>query len=243
VANNFFQFKQFIVYQQHCAMKVSTDSCIFGAAVAAFFADTPGQSDTGKCYLDIGTGTGLLSLMLAQQTTAAIDAVEIDNAAFEQASQNLSTSPFSKQLKAYYTDALQFEPGKKYDGILCNPPFFEGDLQSDNALKNAAKHSTTFTLLQLLTTAERLLTTDGVLAVLLPYHRVNTFIQSANELQFYLQQQILMRHTTTHPYFRGILFLSRQQSTVHTKELVIKNEANTYTDAFIDLLKDYYLQL
>jgi tRNA1Val (adenine37-N6)-methyltransferase len=241
VANIFFQFKQFIVYQQHCAMKVSTDACIFGAAAAAFFADVPEQADTDRCYLDIGTGTGLLSLMLAQQTTAAIDAVEIDNAAFEQATQNFSASPFRKQLTAHHTDVLKFEPGKKYNGILCNPPFFEGDLQSGDAMKNAAKHSTTFTLLQLLTTADRLLTADGILAVLLPYHRVNAFIQSANGLLFYLQQQILVRHTTAHPFFRGILFLSRQQSTAHTTELVIKNEGHAYTDAFIDLLKDYYL--
>ncbi|MDN3656827.1 methyltransferase [Ferruginibacter paludis] len=241
MANNFFQFKQFIVYQQHCAMKVSTDSCIFGAVTASFFGDVPEKADTGKCYLDIGTGTGVLSMMLAQQTTAAIDAVEIDNAAFEQATQNFSASPFWKQLTAHHTDVLKFEPGKKYNGILCNPPFFEGDLQSDNAMKNAAKHSTTFTLQQLLTTADRLLTVDGILAVLLPYHRVDAFIQSANDLQFFLQEQILVRHTTTHPYFRGILFLSRQQSTAHTKELVIKNEGNVYTDAFIDLLKDYYL--
>jgi tRNA1Val (adenine37-N6)-methyltransferase len=241
VANNFFQFKQFIVYQQHCAMKVSTDSCIFGATAAAFFADDPKLINTDKRYLDIGTGTGLLSLMLAQQTTAAIDAVEIDSAAFEQATQNFSVSPFSKQLTAYNTDVLQFEPGKKYNGILCNPPFFEGDLQSGDAVKNAAKHSTTFTLQQLLTTADRLLTADGILAVLLPYHRVNAFIQLASQLHFYVTQQILVRHTTAHPYFRGILFLSRQQSTAHAKELVIKNEGNVYTDAFIDLLKDYYL--
>lgn len=222
-------------------MKVSTDACIFGATAAAFFADTPEQAGSNKSFLDIGTGTGLLSLMLAQKTTATIDAVEIDSAAFEQALQNFSASPFDKQLTAHHTDVLQFEPGKKYEGILCNPPFFEGDLQSGNAMKNAAKHSTTFTLLQLLTTADRLLTSDGILAVLLPYHRVDAFIQSANDLQFYLQQQILVRHTTAHPYFRGILLLSRQQSIADTKELVIKNEGHAYTDAFIDLLKDYYL--
>jgi tRNA1Val (adenine37-N6)-methyltransferase len=183
----------------------------------------------------------LLSLMLAQKTTAAIDAVEIDSTAYEQAAQNFSASPFDKQLTAHHTDVLQFEPGKKYDGILCNPPFFEGDLQSDNAMKNAAKHSTTFNLQQLLHTADRLLTAEGILALLLPFPRVNAFIQPASEMQFYLLQQLLLRHTTAHPFFRGILFLSRQPSFPRLNELVIKNELNAYTDEFMDLLGEYYL--
>jgi tRNA1Val (adenine37-N6)-methyltransferase len=224
-------------------MKVSTDACIFGAAAAAFFADTPEQAGSNKSFLDIGTGTGLLSLMLAQKTTATIDAVEIDSAAFKQAVQNFSASPFDKQLTAHHTDVLEFEPGKKYDGILCNPPFFEGDLQSDNAMKNAAKHSTTFNLLQLLHTASKHLKPGGVLAVLLPYHRVDEFIHLANDHDLYLQQQILLRHTATHPFFRSILFLSNKKVDSSLKDLIIKNETNAYTDEFVALLKDYYLHL
>lgn len=242
MANNYFQFKQFTVHQQHCAMKVSTDACIFGAAVATDFA-VISQQNPSCSFLDIGTGTGLLSLMLAQKTTAAIDAVEIDTTAFEQARQNFSASPFHHLLRVFHTDVLQFDPGKKYEGICCNPPFFEGDLQSDNELVNAAKHSTTFTLRQLVQTADKLLTADGKLAVLLPYHRVGQFIAMANECHFYVQQQILLRHTSTHPFFRGIIFLSRTPSTAHIKELVIKDGQNVYTDEFSLLLKDYYLYI
>ena len=242
VANNYFQFKQFNVQQQHCAMKVSTDACIFGAAVAADFAVIP-QQLLSCSFLDIGTGTGLLSLMLAQKTTVAIDAVEIDAAAVEQARQNFSASPFHHRLSVFHTDVLQFDPGKKYEGICCNPPFFERDLQSDNEMVNAAKHSTTFTLRQLVQTADKLLTADGKLAVLLPYHRLDQFIAMANEHHFYVQQQILLRHTSAHPFFRGILFLSRTPSTAHTKELIINDGQNVYTEEFSLLLKDYYLHL
>ena len=243
MANNFFQFKQFTVYQQHCAMKVSTDSCIFGAAVAEYFVNKALLADGAKYYLDIGTGTGLLSLMLAQKTSPFIDAVEIDAAAFEQAAQNFSTSPFKEKLTAYHTDVLQFNTDKKYDGIICNPPFFVGDLASHNEMINAAKHSTTFNLQQLLTTANKYLKPGGVMAVLLPYHRVTEFIQSANDHHFYLQQQILLRHTATHAYFRGILFLSNIPGEPTLKELIIKNEMNVYTNEFIALLKEYYLHL
>ncbi len=242
MANNYFQFKQFTIYQQHCAMKVSTDACIFGAMVADTFADKE-LINADYYYLDIGTGTGLLSLMLAQKTKAAIDTVDIDSAAVEQAKQNFSASPFHQQLTAMHTDVLQFASDKKYDGIICNPPFFEGDLPSDDEMINAAKHSTTFNLQQLLTTAERLLKSGGVLAVLLPYHRIDEFINGANEAHFYLQQQILVRHTANHPWFRGILFLSATPAIAATKELSIKNEQNVYTDEFIGLLKDYYLNL
>ncbi len=224
-------------------MKVSTDSCIFGAAVAENFAEKALQADATKCYLDIGTGTGLLSLMLAQKTSACIDAVEIDAAAFEQAIQNFSASPFNERLTAYHTDVLQFDADKKYGGIICNPPFFEGDLSSDDEIINAAKHSTTFNLQQLLTTANKHLKPGGVLAVLLPYHRVTEFIRSINGHHFYLQQQILLRHTATHPYFRGILFLSNIPVEPTLKELIIKNDMNVYTNEFVALLKDYYLHL
>jgi tRNA1Val (adenine37-N6)-methyltransferase len=244
VANNFFQFKQFTVQQQFCAMKVSTDSCIFGAAVAEAFAETELQADnTIANYLDIGTGTGLLSLMLAQKTSAVIDAVEIDNTAYEQAGNNFSVSPFKEKLSIYNNDVLHFNPGKKYDGIICNPPFFEGDLKTGNQQLNAAKHSTTFTLQQLIQIADAHLKDSGILVVLLPFHRVDDFITDAIGLNFYVQQKILLRHTVQHPYFRGILFFSKTNTSSVTKELIIKNEAGNYTDDFIHLLKDYYLYL
>lgn len=244
MANTFFQFKQFIVHQKFCAMKVSTDACIFGATVAEVFAERALKA-TGSItnYLDIGTGTGLLSLMLAQKTTAFIDAVEIDIAAYKQAKENFAASVFKERFAIYNTDVLHFTSNKIYEGIVCNPPFFEGDLLSPDKKKNAAKHNTTLTLQQLLKIAGNSLQENGLLAVLLPHHRVDEFEKNAATLSFYLHKKILLQHTLQHPYCSVILFLSKIKAISTTKELVIKNKANTYTAEFVYLLKDYYLHL
>ena len=225
-------------------MKVSTDACIFGAAVTEMFAAKAlPDEDKEIHYLDIGTGTGLLSLMLAQKTTAFIDAVEIDSAAYDEASKNFNLSPFKERLSIYNTDILNYRAAKKYEGIICNPPFFEGDLKSADAKKNAAKHDTTLTLQQLLKTSKALLKPDGLLAVLLPFHRLEEFIKEASLLNIFLKEKILLRHTLQHPYFRAILILSKASVSISTKELTIKNSDQQYTPAFINLLKNYYLHL
>lgn len=244
MGNTFFQFKKFTIHQQLCAMKVSTDACIFGAAVAKSFAAKALQTDRPTVdYLDIGTGTGLLSLMVAQKTTAPIDAIEIDAGAYQQAKENVEAAPFKARITVYKMDVLLFKTNKKYDGIYCNPPFYEHDLRSADAKKNAAKHDTTLTLQQLAEVANSLLKPDGVFTLLLPYHRVNDFIKEALLKGLYLSEIILVRHSALHPYFRGILFFTKTATTLLTKELIIKNEDGTYTDSFIDLLRDYYLHL
>ena len=225
-------------------MKVSTDSCIFGALVTARFANQALENkESTSNFLDIGTGTGLLSLMLAQKTTALIDAVEIDKLAFIQASQNFASSPFEERISIFNDDILKYKNNKRYDGIICNPPFFEGDLKSADVSKNAAKHDTTLTLQQLLNVVEGFLKPDGVFAILLPYHRLEEFINQALVLNVFLQEKILLRHTLQHPYFRGVLFFSKVNAAIVTREFTIKDIDNKYTAEFVDLLKDYYLYL
>ncbi len=240
LANNYFQFKQFIVQQEHCAMKVCTDACVFGACLARTIIH---QKKEPAGILDIGTGTGLLSLMAAQKSNAMMDAIELDEPAFQQAKINFEQSPWQNRLNIFNADALQFYPGKKYACIISNPPFFEGDLKSGNSKKDAAKHDTTLTLEQLLSVINNHLAPDGFFGVLLPYHRVEFFIEMSLAAGYFLNEQLLVQHTNTHPFFRGILFFSRQNINFGSNELVIKNEAGNYTQDFIDLMKDYYLHL
>lgn len=240
MANNYFQFKKFTVHQGHCAMKVCTDACIFGAFVARQIISRQLKSAN---ILDIGSGTGLLSLMTAQKVQGKIDAIEIDKSAFQQAIYNFEQSPWKDRLTIINTDALLFNSEKKYDCIISNPPFFEGDLKSGNTKKNAAKHDTTLTLEQLLNIADRHLSPQGVFALLLPYHRISFFIEIAKNAHYFLNEQLFVQHTNTHPFFRGILFFSQKKTTVTTHELVIKNEKGNYSPEFIELLKDYYLHL
>ena len=221
-------------------MKVCTDACIFGAYVARQFSS--GKLEANN-ILDIGTGTGLLSLMVAQKTNAAIDAIEIDEAAFHQARDNFDQSPWRERLNIVHTDALLFGTGKKYDCIISNPPFFEDDLRSANATTNAAKHDTTLTLEQLLTAMAKHLSRGGFFAVLLPVQRTRFFIESAVAANYYLNEQLLIRHSREHPFFRSILFFSHNDTTVESNELAIKNETGKYTPEFVELLKDYYLHL
>ena len=131
---------------------------------------------------------------------------------------------------------------KKYDCIISNPPFFEGDLKSDNTKKNAAKHDTALTLEQLLGVIDQHLAPKGYFAILLPYQRVDYFITIAAAANYGLQEQLLIRHTESHPFFRGILFFSLAATETITHQLSIKDPTGNYSPEFKHLLKDYYLQ-
>ncbi len=236
--NNYFQFKKFTVYQDRCAMKVCTDACLFGAYIANAIKDMEVAG-----ILDIGTGTGLLPLMLAQQTNAAIDTIEIDKAAYEQASDNIQQSPWAERITVFNEDVNDFDEAKQYDLIISNPPFFEGDLKSVAANKNAAKHDTTLTLSQLLQSVKKHLHPGGLFAALLPYHRVNDCIAEAGNAGLFLSEKVLVKQTPSHNYFRGILIFSHHQMNIGAEEILIRDEKGNYSDQFIDLLKLYYLHL
>ena len=219
-------------------MKVCTDACLFGALAANEI-----QSYNTKHILDIGAGTGLLSLILAQKNNATINAVEIDSAAFEQATANITLTPWKENISIYNTDITTFYPDKKYDFIISNPPFFETDLKSNDAKKNAAKHDATLTLTDLIENINRLLHDDGSFAVLIPFHRCDYFEAAASSSGFHLAKKIVVKQTPKHNYFRAVLFFSRQPTEQKEVTIQIKNEAGNYSEAFIELLKDYYLHL
>ncbi len=237
MANSYFKFKQFTIHQDMCAMKVCTDACLFGALVAT-------------CQLpiihalDIGTGTGLLSLMVAQKNNAAkIDAVEIDMEAAKQATENIAASPWADKIRVFNDDILLFSQGKKYDCIISNPPFFEDDLQTADKAKNDARHNTSLSLLQLVQVVAECLNPGGFFAVLLPYHRVSYFIEEAAKKNLYLNRQILVKQTLKHKFFRGILFFSGKETETQFSEIIIKDLEHNYTPEFAAALKDYYLFL
>ncbi|WP_460557232.1 tRNA1(Val) (adenine(37)-N6)-methyltransferase [Ferruginibacter profundus] len=241
MANNYFQFKQFTIHQDRCAMKVCTDACLFGAYIAEELQRT--ATGTVKNILDIGTGTGLLSLMLAQKSGSDIDTVEIDSNAFEQAKENIAQTSFNQKIKIFNTDMRHFAAAKKYDYIISNPPFFEADLRSGDEMKNAAKHDTTLTYVELLRAIEKNLSGAGVFAVLLPYHRSNYFEAESVKLNFHLCKKILVKQTPEHDYFRAILIFSGKPAIFSRSEISIKDDEGKYSIAFTSLLKDYYLYL
>jgi len=237
MSNTFFHFKQFTIHQQHAAMKVTTDACLFGAVLA--------EAVKGKHIsrvLDIGAGTGLLSLMIAQETAASIDAIEIDEAAAMEAQQNFNASPWKEQLHLFTADIKDLNQDP-YDLIFSNPPFYEQDLLSPDRQKNAAKHDSTLTLDVLLEKAVELLAPGGQLAILLPFHRLEYCVDLARQQNLFLSKKIQVKHTAAHTYFRCILFFEKTSTTTQEEEINIKDETNAYTWRFVELLKGYYLHL
>lgn len=219
-------------------MKVCTDSCLFGAWVSDKFER---KTITAKNILDIGTGTGLLSLMIAQKNVAETDAVEIDENSFMQAKENFAKSPWNQKLHAINADIKDWAPGKKYDLIISNPPFFENDLRSADQKKNIAKHHHTLTLNNLTRVVKSSLAHNGNFAILLPFHRVQFFKNLALENNFKLNDELLIKQTPHHSFFRGMLFFGDQITSLNSKQLIIKNDEGNYTKEFNALLKDYYL--
>ena len=236
MSNNYFSFKQFTVQQSDCALKVCTDACLFGAWVAAHVKD-----DAPTTILDIGAGTGLLSLLLAQKIPAAqIDAVEIDAAAAAQAASNVEATDWN--IKVHNT-AIENFSSFKYQHIISNPPFFSNDLKSDDALRNTAMHSTTLTLASLFTCAVNLLEKEGNFSVLIPFARVTELEKLAAQFGLLILKKALMLQTPTHEPFRAMYILSNAVTSPAEVEQIIIKENEQYTASFATYLKDYYLFL
>lgn len=239
MSNTYFQFKQFTIHQERCAMKVCTDACLFGAWVAA--AVSSWQMTVGS-ILDIGTGTGLLSLMLAQKTTAHIDAIELDEHAAEQATENFEASDWKERLQVISGDARTLHLGRKYDLIISNPPFFEKDLKSTDAQRNLALHSEELSLPELVLSIKKNISVQGKFAVLLPYHRKDEFEKIAFAEGFYLEEEVSVKQTPNHTYFRTMFLFSTTEVPAKQSEMIIR-DGDQYMPAFSALLKDYYLKL
>ncbi len=244
MANSYFQFKQFTIHQDRTAMKVTTDGCLFGAWVA----DRAWSRETGvRSLLDIGSGTGLLSLMLAQKVPAAsVDAIEIDKDAFEQANQNAKDSPWSDRVNIIHADAREFSFSKRYDTIICNPPFYENELKGESVKKNIAHHDAGLLLPELLELINTLLVPGGNFYLLLPYKRNAEIKQLLREKKLPVEEIVFVRQSPGHDYFRMMIKgRSATDGIIETKiaELRIKENGDEYSSGFRSLLKDYYLHL
>jgi tRNA1Val (adenine37-N6)-methyltransferase len=237
MSNSYFQFKYFTVHQGKTAMKVCTDSCLFGAWVAEKL-----KSEETEHILDIGTGTGLLSLMLAQKSNATVDAIEIDETASRQAQENFELSPYKERLSVANADVRNYRFEKCYDLIICNAPFYDNNLKSEDQRRNTALHSTALSFEELILTAKQALRAGGVFAVLLPFSRGGVFTSLAEKHGLFLSDEVRVKQSEKHTYFRSMLLFSTRQSDIRRSEITIKIEG-TYAADFTQLLKEYYLFL
>ena len=243
MSNSYFQFKQFTIHQDKCAMKVTTDACLFGAWVVN---EVKSEKSKVKNVLDIGTGTGLLSLMLAQKNSEIkIDAIEIDKEAAEQAKINIESSPWKEQINILQGDAKVFSFEKEFDLIISNPPFYENEIRSATDSKNIAHHSENLTLKELLAVIKDNLGKTGSFFLLLPYKRNEEIKKLLKDHQLNISKILFVRQSVNHDYFRIFIkgSLSTWEKETEFDELSICDDKQQYTNDFVSLLKDYYLHL
>lgn len=238
MANDYFRFKQFTVEQANTAMKVCTDACLFGAWISSFV-----NKDAGR-LLDIGAGTGLLSLMLAQKTSCKIDAVELDDGAASDAVKNFECSPWSERLHVIRGSIQSYQNVAPYDVIISNPPFFNNDLESPDKKRNLALHNTSLSLRELFCYVEQNLNSEGIFGLLVAARRDQEVLALANEMKLIVETRVGVKQTPAHAIFRYMYVLSKGPgSNVEEGEITIKDSQGNYTGHFTSLLKEYYLQL
>ena len=234
-----FTFKQFVVEQDRCAMKIGTDGVLLGA-----WAPT---TNNPFSVLDIGTGTGIIAMMLAQRTNAEqIDALEIDEAAYEQAVDNFENSPWSDRLFCFHAGLDEFieEPEDEYDLIISNPPFYSEDFKSDNAQRDLARFQDAMPFQDLIEAADLLLSENGIFAVIIPFKEEEKFLALATEFELYPFKITHVKGTPTTEIKRSLLALSRNKTTdLVNDELVIEVERHVYTPEYIALTKEFYLKM
>ncbi len=218
-------------------MKVCTDACAFGAWA---------NISNAKSILDIGTGTGLLSLMAAQRNPEAlIDAVEIDEVAARQATENIANSPFSTKIDVFQTAIQDYEPGYKYDAILVNPPFYQNDLRSPDPKVNQAHHAATLTFEELLKSLVRLLKEEESWHILLPIQESKHLTASALDQDWVKHRELVLYHSSKHEPFRSLTTFSRLPASdapnISEKLAIYEPDSSIHTLAFRQLLREFYL--
>jgi len=227
-----FYFQQFAIEQDQCAMKIGLDSVLLGAWVPIV---------NPKRILDIGTGTGILSLMMAQRSKAIIDAVEIDERAFQQAKCNIKESKFHKQIVCFNTSIQDFDSTSSYDVIISNPPYFEKSLKSGDKARDTARHNDQLSLDDLFSRASQLLAPQGILAFILPYSSLEQINTRAKKYAFFISHITEVKGRKHKNPNRILICLQKEETKANIKSLTVYDEEGKYTADFQALTKDFYL--
>lgn len=219
-------------------MKIGTDGVLLGAW-------TPLINNPYN-VLDIGAGTGILSLMLAQRSNAEqIDAIEIDEDAYEQCVENFEASPWGDKLFCFHAGLDEFvdEPEDEYDLIISNPPFYTDDYKSDNTSRDLARFEDALPFEELIEAAALLLSDNGIFSVIIPYKEEERFVSMCKELDLFPLKITRVKGTPTSEIKRSLLAFCRMEQTSLIDELVIEISRHNYTSEYIELTKDFYLKM
>jgi len=235
MANNYFSFKQFTVYQDRSAFKVGTDGVLLGAC-----ADITGV----RSILDIGSGTGLISIMLAQRCDAAITAIEHDDESFIQTCENIKSCKWHNRINVEHSRFQDFNPTKgKFDLIVTNPPYFSDSLKNPDLRKSVARHNDSLTSRDILEGVLKSMKEDGRLQLILPYNEGNVFIAEASEYGLFCNSILKIKPLPTADIRRLIITFSKVRVKPVERFLTIEHgKRHDYTEEYINLTKDFYLK-
>lgn len=237
--SKYFKFKQFTVSQDKCAMKIGTDGVLLGAWV---------KIDNPFSILDIGTGTGVIALQLAQRSDGeVIDALEIDADAFEQAVDNFEQSDWSDRLFCYHASLQDFvdEVDDEYDLIISNPPFYTSTYIKDEIEEKraVARHSEHLPYTDLLRSTTKLLSKTGSCAFIIPFEEESDFLEIASKNKLFPNRITHVKGTDKSRFKRSLVQLSFHNSEIEIEELVIEIERHVYTEKYVELVQDFYLKM
>jgi tRNA1Val (adenine37-N6)-methyltransferase len=223
------------VYHDRCAFKVGTDGVLLGACADVSVAEH---------VLDVGTGSGLIALMIAQRSGAEITAIEPDEDSFTQAVENFSNSPWSSRIKAINTYLQSYRPEiVKFDLIISNPPYFMASMKNPDLRKSAARHNDSLTPGEMLKSVTMLLSEDGKLQVIMPYSEGNIFIAEAQEYGLYCNNILKIKPLPSSEVRRLIMTFSRRRKKPTEKFLTIEHgKRHEFTEEYMSLTKDFYLK-
>ncbi|WP_248722015.1 tRNA1(Val) (adenine(37)-N6)-methyltransferase [Seonamhaeicola sp. ML3] len=233
-----FVFKQFTINQDKCAMKIGTDAVLLGAW-------TPIDLNPFS-ILDIGAGTGVIALMLAQRSFAQlIDGIEIDDSAYEQCVDNFEQSDWGDRLFCYHASLEEFvdEIDDKYDLIVSNPPFYSEDYKSDNNSRDLARFQDAMPFDHLVESVSKLLSKNGTFCVVIPFKEEPHFIELASQVNLYPNNILHIKGNPTSEIKRSLIEFSFRKSEIQKEELIIEIDRHKYTEDYINLTKDFYLKM
>lgn len=234
MSNLFFSFKQFTVFHDRCAMKVGTDGVLLGAWT---------RVDSATQALDIGTGTGLIALMLAQRSQAQITAIDIDAAAVEQARDNVDRSLWKDRIGVELCDVCTYSPAARFDLIVSNPPYFVNSLKCPDIQRNTARHTDTLDFGRLIGRAAELLLPEGNFSVIIPADSLDGFRMLAAGCGLHLSRQTLVKSKPDALPKRALLEFVKQPTCCVVDELTIELSQHVYSDRYTALTKDFYLKM